>query len=243
MGKLFYIIGKSSTGKDTIYKALIEKENLNLRELVMYTTRPIREKEENGREYYFVDSDTADDLQRRGKVIEMRSYDTVHGIWKYFTVDDEHTDLERHDYLGIGTLQSYEKIRSYYGEDKVVPIYIEVDDEHRLERAFKRERKPQNRRFDEMCRRFLADSVDFSEENLRRAGIKRRFSNDNDREECIQEVETFILNCQQDEYRQDNCQQGECQQGECQQDKCQQDKGQLGECQQDSSTAAERSGA
>lgn len=195
MGRLFYIIGKSSTGKDTIYKALLDREELHLRELVMYTTRPIREKEENGREYYFVDDAAADELVQQGKVIEMRSYDTVHGVWRYFTVDDAHTDLAHYDYLAIGTLQSYEKVKNYYGADRVVPIYIEVDDENRLERAFKREKKPQNRRFDEMCRRFLADSADFSEENLNRAGIQRRFSNDRDREECIQEVADFILEC------------------------------------------------
>lgn len=196
MGRLFYIIGKSSTGKDTIYKTLIDKEELHLRALVMYTTRPIREKEENGREYYFVDDAAADELLRQGKVIEMRSYHTVHGPWRYFTVDDEHTDLERYDYIAIGTLQSYEKLKEYYGADRVIPIYIEVDDENRLERAFKREKKPQNRRFDEMCRRFLSDSADFSEENLKKAGICRRFSNDHDREECIREVEEFILECQ-----------------------------------------------
>lgn len=192
MGKLFYIMGKSSTGKDTIFKALIAREDLHLRNLVMYTTRPIRAKEEDGREYHFVDDAAADRLMREGRVIEMRSYHTVHGIWRYFTVDDENTDLEHYNYMAIGTLESYEKLREYYGEDTVVPIYIEVDDENRLERAFKRERKPQNRKFDEMCRRFLADSADFSEENLKRAGITRRFRNDDDRADCMREVEEFI---------------------------------------------------
>ena len=51
MSSLFYIIGKSSTGKDTIYKELCQKKELNLRPLVMYTTRPIRDMEEEGREY------------------------------------------------------------------------------------------------------------------------------------------------------------------------------------------------
>lgn len=196
MGRLFYIMGKSSTGKDTIFKEVAGREDLHLRHLVMYTTRPIRQKEENGKEYFFVTDAEADKLERQGKVIEMRAYDTIHGVWKYFTVDDENTDLEQYDYIAIGTLESYAKLREYYGEDKVIPIYIEVDDGNRLERALKRERKPQNRRFDEMCRRFLADAADFSEENLEKAGIKRKFSNDNDREECMREVEEFIRSFQ-----------------------------------------------
>ncbi len=198
MGKLFYIMGKSSTGKDTIFKDVSEREELGLRNLVMYTTRPIREKENDGVEYHFVTEDEADELQRQGKIIELRAYHTVHGIWKYFTVDDEHTDLEHYDYIAIGTLESYVKLKEYYGDEKVIPIYIEVDDGNRLERALKRERKPQNRKFEEMCRRFLADTADFSEENLQKAGITKRFCNDNQREECMQEIADFIRQCQKE---------------------------------------------
>ena len=198
MGKLFYIMGKSSTGKDTIFKDVSEREELGLRNLVMYTTRPIREKETDGLEYHFVTEDEADELQRQGKIIELRAYHTVHGIWKYFTVDDEHTDLEHYDYIAIGTLESYVKLKEYYGDGKVIPIYIEVDDGNRLERALKRERKPQNRKFEEMCRRFLADAEDFSEENLQKAGITKRFCNDNEREECMQEIADYIRQCQKE---------------------------------------------
>ena len=55
MGKIFYIMGKSSSGKDSIYRQLEADQELVLRRLVIYTTRPIRDGEENGREYFFVD--------------------------------------------------------------------------------------------------------------------------------------------------------------------------------------------
>ena len=42
-----------------------------------------------------------------------------------------------------------------------------------------------------MCRRFLADEEDFSEENLRRAGIIKRFVND-DLAECMEEIGGYI---------------------------------------------------
>ena len=90
------------------------------------------------------------------------------------------------------------KLKEYYGDGKVIPIYIEVDDGNRLERALKRERKPQNRKFEEMCRRFLADAEDFSEENLQKAGITKRFCNDNEREECMQEIADYIRQCQKE---------------------------------------------
>ena len=95
-----------------------------------------------------------------------------------------------------GTLQSYVRLRDYFGEKQVIPLYIQVDDGLRLERALKRERKPGNRRYEEMCRRFLADQADFSEENLRGAGIGRRFQNDEDRSICIAEIAAYIRSYQ-----------------------------------------------
>lgn len=192
MGHIFYIMGKSSTGKDTIYEDLLSREDLGLRPLVPYTTRPIRAKEQEGVEYHFTDEAGLRRLQAEGRVIELREYDTVHGIWSYFTVDDEHIDLERSDYLAIGVLESYRKIREYFGADRVVPIYIEVEDGNRLERAMKREKKQARPSYEEMCRRFLADQRDFSEEKLRKAEIDRRFSNDGSREICMEQVAEYI---------------------------------------------------
>ena len=85
MGKLFYLIGKSSTGKDTIFQSLLEREDLGLKPLVLYTTRPMRAGETPGVQYHFTDEAGLSRLQAAGKVIELRAYQTVHGIWKYFT--------------------------------------------------------------------------------------------------------------------------------------------------------------
>ena len=59
----------------------------------------------------------------------------------HITADDGQVDLENSDYLGIGTLESYVKMREYYGKENVCPVYIEVEDGERLARALKRERK------------------------------------------------------------------------------------------------------
>ena len=179
MGKIFYMMGKSSTGKDTLYKRIFANEELQLKTVVLYTTRPIRDGEKEGVEYFFCDSQKVEELEAAGKVIERRDYNTIHGIWTYFTVDDGQIDLENQDYLIIGTLESYQKMREYYGKDPVVPIYIEVEDGVRLQRALNRELEQVVPKYEEMCRRFLADSKDFSEENLKKAEISRRFLNGN----------------------------------------------------------------
>lgn len=187
MGKIFYIFGKSSTGKDTIYKSLMENKELGLRPVVPYTTRPMRAKETPGVEYHFTDEEELSRLQAAGKVIELRAYETVHGIWKYFTVDGKHMDLANYNYAMVGVLDSFLAIREYYGADKVIPIYIEVEDGERLQRALDRERSQEEPRYAEMCRRFLTDSADFAEEKLLGAGLVRRFFN-KDLKECIQEI-------------------------------------------------------
>jgi guanylate kinase len=111
-------------------------------------------------------------------VVEKRTYQTVYGPWSYFTVDDDQIDLtKQQDYLIIGTLEAFTRIRNYYGKRRVVPIYIEVEDGIRLTRALGREKKQKEPKYDEMCRRFLADQQDFSEENLKKAGVRKRFVN------------------------------------------------------------------
>lgn len=190
MGKIFYIMGKSSSGKDSIFKE-IKKRMPELKDIVLYTTRPIREGEQEGVEYHFVDETVLHKMEEKGCVIEQRAYHTKCGVWKYFTADDGQVDLERDNYLVIGTLESYEAMKDYYGEKKVVSLYVEVEDGVRLSRALEREQKQAEPKYAEMCRRFLADSEDFSEENLKRAGIKNRFANI-DFESCVTEMIHFI---------------------------------------------------
>ena len=81
----------------------------------------------------------------------------------------------------------------YFGKECMLPIYIEVEDGLRLQRAIKREQEQDVPHYEEMCRRFLADSEDFSEENIAKAGITRRFSNNGELEDCISEVKSAIL--------------------------------------------------
>ena len=132
MGKIFYIMGKSSSGKDSIYRQLEKDQELGLKRLVIYTTRPIRDGEENGREYFFADENKLKEFRRNGKLIEARTYQTVYGPWTYFTADDGQVSVGNDSYLGIGTLESFVRLREYYGNEVMWPIYIEVEDGERL---------------------------------------------------------------------------------------------------------------
>ena len=192
MGKIFYIMGKSSSGKDSIYRQLEGNQELGLKRLVIYTTRPIRDGEENGREYFFADENKLKEFRRNGKLIEARTYQTVYGPWTYFTADDGQVSVGNDSYLGIGTLESFVRLREYYGNEVMWPVYIEVEDGERLERALAREKTQEVPKYEEMCRRFLADSKDFSEEKIKEAGINQRFSNDGTIEDCIRDIKEAI---------------------------------------------------
>lgn len=191
MGKIFYIMGKSSTGKDTIFKSLQKEKELNLKTIVLYTTRPIRAGEKEGETYHFINESQMKQIEEEGRVIEKRSYDTVHGTWYYLTIADAQIDLESQDYIMIGTIESFVKTRDYFGEEYLVPIYIEVEDGIRLSRALKRERSQKTPKYNEMCRRFLADADDFSEERIMQAGISKRFENLVFKE-CLNKIKKYI---------------------------------------------------
>ena len=192
MGKIFYIMGKSASGKDKLYKQLVQRLSADLSPMVIYTTRPIRRDEEDGVTYHFTDREGFDRLKAAGQVIEERTYHTVQGDWTYFTAVTCFPELDRRSYLGIGTLESYAAIRKACGEETVVPLYIQVDDNIRLRRAIGREEKETRPDYKELCRRFLADSEDFSEDKLLSLGICHPISNNGEFADCLAAVEETI---------------------------------------------------
>ncbi|MBE5934803.1 MAG: guanylate kinase [Lachnospiraceae bacterium] len=188
MAKIYVLMGKSATGKDTIYKLLLENNDLNLKEVITYTTRPIRENEKSGVEYHFSTIEQYEEYRDNNKVVESRCYDTIHGPWYYYMVNDGQIDLQSdNNYILIGTLESYAQIKQYYGKEIVIPIYIEIEDGERLTRALEREKQQNEPKYAEMCRRFLADASDFSEDNLCKNEIQKRYIN-NDLNSCVEEI-------------------------------------------------------
>ncbi|WP_026883589.1 guanylate kinase [Clostridium akagii] len=191
MSKIYCLMGKSCSGKDTIFRELMDDNSLNLKPIVLYTTRPKRENEIDGKEYFFIDESELNEYKEMDKIIEMREYDTIDGKWYYCTIDDGEIDLNKNDYLGIVTLEAYKSFRSNFGEDKIVPIYITLDDGIRLQRALKREMEQVTPNYNELCRRFIADNEDFSEEKLESSKIKERYCN-YELQKCIDNIKKIL---------------------------------------------------
>ncbi len=183
MGKLFVIMGKSATGKDSLYQRIVE-DFPELQQVVTYTTRPIRAGETYGKEYFFVSEEEMHEMQEDDKIIECRVYQTVHGPWYYFTANDGQINLEKGNYILITTLEGYRKLETFFGIDQVVPIYIEVDDFDRIERALKREKSRIRRAWQNCAAGFSQMKRTFRRKNWMRQALtsvsgmtilKRRF--------------------------------------------------------------------
>lgn len=198
MGRIFCLMGKSASGKDTIYSRLLHCSGLCLKPVVPYTTRPIRAGEIDGENYFFRTPEEAEAMQREGRIIEMRTYQTVQGPWQYFTADDGQIDLNQSDYLMISTPDAFIRIRDFFGRDRVIGIYIWTEDGLRLSRALERERRQKMPNYSELCRRYLADEKDFSEEKLQKAGITERFEND-DLDRIVEQIAQRIRDKEQQE--------------------------------------------
>lgn len=179
------MIGKSGSGKDTIYKEILKEADKHLVPLIPYTTRPRRADEIEGLNYHFVTEEQLAFFQQQGRVMECRQYHTVQGIWSYFTLQ---FDLEKDsDYILITTLEGVDNIVRQYGAEIVHVVYLYIDDKERLLRCIQRESQQSGPNYAEVCRRFLADQQDFSEEKLKRCVHVHSVNTNQPLSQCIQQ--------------------------------------------------------
>lgn len=78
-----YIFGPTASGKDT-YGHLLEKKR-NAKKLTSYTTRPVRQGELYGEEYFFINDEIFDYLYEQGKIRDVRSFPGGEEgeVWRY----------------------------------------------------------------------------------------------------------------------------------------------------------------
>lgn len=166
--RIFCIVGKSGSGKDTIYHRIVSEDRKGLVPVIPYTTRPKRIDEQNGVNYFFVEEEEWKEYERQGQVIEQRRYHTTQGIWTYFTLRFD--CKEGTDHILITTLEGVRGILRHYPAEMVHIVYLDIDDKSRLLRCIDRESQQQHPDYQEVCRRYLADHEDFSAEQLESFG-------------------------------------------------------------------------
>ena len=181
MSRIFCIVGKSCSGKDTLYARILAQNRPGLVPVVPCTTRPRRPGEVEGQSYHFVTQEQLRQYENQGQVIEKREYHTTQGLWTYFTL---RFDLDT-DRLLITTLAGARALMDCYGPGHVRVVYLHVDDRTRLLRYIDRESQQARPDYAEVCRRFLADQTDFSEEQLDRFPGLRSIDANRPPEDCL----------------------------------------------------------
>ena len=151
MIKIVALFGPSCAGKDTIAKYLKDKMP-NTHEIISCTTRPKRDYEQEGVDYFFLTEEFAEKVLN-GSMLEATSFRD----WFYGTpieaLDENKTNIGVFNISGIDCLLKDNRL-------EVIPIYITCEDKIRLQRAINREKNPD---CEEICRRFLTDLKDFEE--------------------------------------------------------------------------------
>ena len=153
--KLIAIIGRSASGKDYLFKHTL-KNNPDLNPVIHYTTRPRRDGEVDGRDYFFV---VESEFQRKEDNYEFFSI-TSFRDWRY-GIDSNSFNPNK---INIGVFNPFE-ISQLYGffKDKFHLIIIETqaDELSRYQRSLERLQPFDEEGLQEMCRRNLADKEDF----------------------------------------------------------------------------------
>ena len=65
--KLFVVVGKTSTGKDTVCNYM--KQKYGIKPVISYSTREMRSYEKNGVQHYFVSEQEMDELEKRSDLL------------------------------------------------------------------------------------------------------------------------------------------------------------------------------
>lgn len=147
MHKRIILVGKAATGKDFLRKKL---ESRNFKYAVSYTTRPPREGEINGQDYYFINETEASDMIERGEFYE---YINFNG-WLYGTTNKQWKQ-KAGEIVFIMTPSAIFNI-SEQDRKQCFIVYTDIDKETRKQRLLKRYMPG-----DSFERRLVADEADF----------------------------------------------------------------------------------
>lgn len=145
---MLILLGKPCSGKSTIQKELL---NIGMQPILEYTTRPMRDREINGKSYYFISKNDFAVLEKNGFFATTNSYRVITGdVWDYGIAVNDLKDGK----MIVTNPASFENLQKF---ESIHPVsfYIKADDDVILNRITKR-----GDNIDEIKRRLNADFED-----------------------------------------------------------------------------------
>lgn len=151
MYKIIALIGEAGSGKDRILKEVLAAAPTTFNEIISCTTRPPREGEVDGVNYYFIDAEEFAYKVLNYEMLEATSFND----WFYGTS----YDALRSDVPNIGVFNP-DGIRALqmHSDIELIVYRIICSDKTRLLRQLNREEHPN---VDEIIRRYTTDKNDF----------------------------------------------------------------------------------
>lgn len=182
MKRVIAICGKSGSGKDTIVKEILKRYPNLFKPIVSYTTRPRRENEKEGIDYYFITKSEMANKIVNNEMLEVSEFNN----WFYGTAINSLSD----DCINIGVynLDGLEYLCQNEQDIDNLIFYINTSDKTRLIRSLNREEHPD---VDEIVRRYGTDKNDFNSFDVReRDGIELQNEKEEDLDKCITSIVT-----------------------------------------------------
>lgn len=168
MSKVFMIIGKSFSGKDTLLNSILQNkqfcEENNLHKLVRYTTRKIRPNEVEGEDYHFIDDEYHFREFKDNDMCVATSYNSDFGKLYYIT-DFSKLDKDK-NYILTGDVESIRPFKEILG-DNLCLIWLLPPDWVLFERFSKRDDSTEysEKKYQEIQRRYVDDLFKFNQAN------------------------------------------------------------------------------
>ncbi len=139
MKKFTIIAGKSASGKDTILQQILKISTC--KPIVSTTSRPKRDNEQEGKDYFYISKDEFIDLIEENAFIEYRKYNTLVNREKdtwYYGIRKNNKYNDNTNYIVVLDFEGARSFINHYGADNCKLCYIYCDDEKRKQRAMKR---------------------------------------------------------------------------------------------------------
>lgn len=161
-------MGPSGSGKDTVLKEVLKKNPNDFHKITNCTTRPMREGEVNGVDYFFISPETFAEQVLNFDMIEATNFND----WFYGTSKDALVN----NAINIGVF-SPEAVEALLESPEIELMVLELaaSDKTRLLRQLNREANPN---VHEIIRRFKADEEDFADLDILRITLVNETKDD-----------------------------------------------------------------
>lgn len=163
---LYIFLGKSASGKSSIMKEFVKKDD-KLKRIIEITTRPKRESEEDGTDYRFVSDEEFENGVRNKEIIGISCYEKDKGCWKYgIQINDIRNALTNEsDSVLVTNPIAFEQMvkNGILNEMNLVVVYVHRKLKERLKASIERDTLENS---EEILHRFLRDEKDFHSEDF-----------------------------------------------------------------------------